>query len=250
MSSRVAYVEQGTGRAIRRQVKQGMGRSVGKKKPQRPHMYLRQKKLFEFPVLPEKVAISYGSKNTSLQVCGVGEVTVIQDSGAAAIEFSSFFPKSYFKGCRTKKVPSPKKARDRILKMKESGKPVRLTVTGSPGVSMYCSIEGFETHEQGGDPGTVYFTLKLKEYREVKVRKIKVDAGSKKARVSSSGSRTDSTPAAQSYTVADGDCLWNIAKRFYGNGSLYTLIYEANKGVIGGNPNLIHAGQVLTIPPA
>lgn len=25
-------------------------------------------------------------------------------------------------------------------------------------------------------------------------------------------------------------------------------IYNANKGVIGGNPNLIYPGQVLTIP--
>lgn len=250
MSSKGTYLEQGAGRTAKVQAKQGIGRSVGKKKPQRPRMYLKQKKLFEFPVLPEKVSVSYGSKNTSLQVCGVGEVTVIQDSGAASIQFSSFFPHSYFKGCRTKKVPNPKKARDRILRMQGSGKPVRFTVTGSPGVSMYCSIEGFETHEQGGDPGTVYFTLKLKEYREAKVRKIKVDKGGKKAKASASGSRTDSTPPPQTYTVANGDCLWNIAKRFYGNGSLYTLIYEANKGVIGGNPNLIYAGQVLTIPPA
>ncbi len=250
MTSKETHVGQRAGGAVRARVKQEVSRPTGKKKSQKCRMYLKQKKLFEFPVLPEKVAISYGSKNTSLQVCGGGEVTVIQDSGAADIQFSSFFPQSYFKGCRTKKVPNPKKARDRILRMKESGKPVRFTVTGAPGVSMYCSIEGFETHEQGGDPGTIYFTLKLKEYRGVKVRKIKVDPGRKAATASSSDSRTDNRPVAQTYTVVNGDCLWNIAKRFYGNGSLYTIIYEANRGIIGGNPNLIYAGQVLTIPPA
>ena len=57
-------------------------------------------------------------------------------------------------------------------------------------------------------------------------------------------------PQAMAYTVAKGDCLWNIAKRFYGNGSKYTVIYDANKGVIGGNPNRIYPGQVLTIPAA
>lgn len=46
------------------------------------------------------------------------------------------------------------------------------------------------------------------------------------------------------------DCLWNIAKKFYGNGAKYTVIYNANKGIIGGNPNLIYPGQVLTIPAA
>lgn len=41
-----------------------------------------------------------------------------------------------------------------------------------------------------------------------------------------------------------------FAKRFYGNGAKYTVIYDANRGVIGGNPNLIYPGQVLTIPAA
>lgn len=48
--------------------------------------------------------------------------------------------------------------------------------------------------------------------------------------------------------MKSGDCLWNIAKKFYGKGSDYTKIYNANKGTIGSNPNLIYAGQVLTIP--
>ena len=48
--------------------------------------------------------------------------------------------------------------------------------------------------------------------------------------------------------VKKGDCLWNIAKQFYGSGAKYTAIYDANIGVVGGNPNLIYPGQVLTIP--
>lgn len=50
------------------------------------------------------------------------------------------------------------------------------------------------------------------------------------------------------YTVVKGDCLWNIAKKFYGDGTKYTVIYDANKGIIK-NPSLIYPGQVLTIPP-
>lgn len=42
--------------------------------------------------------------------------------------------------------------------------------------------------------------------------------------------------------------LWGIAQHFYGNGALWTQIYNANKGKIGANPNLIHVGTVLTIP--
>ena len=50
-----------------------------------------------------------------------------------------------------------------------------------------------------------------------------------------------------SYIVVKGDCLWNIAKKFYGKGSQYTLIYNANRDKIK-NPNLIYPGQILIIP--
>lgn len=61
-----------------------------------------------------------------------------------------------------------------------------------------------------------------------------------------------SSPAPQqtsqrTYTVKKGDCLWKIAKQFYGNGALYTKIYDANTKAIA-NPNLIYVGQVFVIP--
>lgn len=49
------------------------------------------------------------------------------------------------------------------------------------------------------------------------------------------------------YTVVPGDTLWGISSRFYGNGSLYMKIYNANRDKIS-NPNLIYPGQVLVIP--
>ena len=61
---------------------------------------------------------------------------------------------------------------------------------------------------------------------------------------------TDTAPAVTTYTVESGDCLWNIAKACYGDGSRYNEIYEANKGTIGGNPDRIYPGQVLVIPNA
>ena len=214
-------------------------------------MYLKSgNETFRFPVLPEKIAVSYGSNNDKLRVCGVGEVTIIQDSDAAVLKFESFFPSTYFSGCDYKDIPVPANAVKKIRDMKESRKPVRFTLTGGMGVSMYCTIEDFEPSEEGGDVGTVYYSMKLKEYRETTIRQIKVNVTTKKAKISSTSSRTDPTPSAQTYTVVRGDCLWNIAKKFYGSCAKYTVIYNANRGVIGGNPNLIYPGQVLTIPAA
>ena len=56
------------------------------------------------------------------------------------------------------------------------------------------------------------------------------------------------TKAVRTHTVQKGDSLWKIAKQYLGNGNQWKAIYEANKGVIGANPDLIKPGQVLTIP--
>ena len=58
--------------------------------------------------------------------------------------------------------------------------------------------------------------------------------------------------AAADATIPDleierGDNLWRIARRIYGRGIRYTVIYEANRSQIR-NPNLIYPGQVFTIP--
>jgi LysM repeat protein len=52
-------------------------------------------------------------------------------------------------------------------------------------------------------------------------------------------------PAPRTYTVVSGDTLWAIAERFYGDGNKYHQIAEAS-GI--SNPDLIHPGQVVTIP--
>ena len=52
-------------------------------------------------------------------------------------------------------------------------------------------------------------------------------------------------PASVTYTVVKGDCLWNLAKKYYGTGTLYTRLAEANHIA---NPNLIFVGQELIIP--
>jgi nucleoid-associated protein YgaU len=46
-------------------------------------------------------------------------------------------------------------------------------------------------------------------------------------------------------TVKGGD---NLSKIAAANGTSWKAIYELNKDVIGGNPNLIRPGQVLKMP--
>jgi nucleoid-associated protein YgaU len=48
-------------------------------------------------------------------------------------------------------------------------------------------------------------------------------------------------------TIIKGNSLWRIARRVYGQGPLYTVIYEANRDRIR-NPDLIYPGQVFNVP--
>ncbi len=52
------------------------------------------------------------------------------------------------------------------------------------------------------------------------------------------------------YTVVAGDSLSAIAANFYGSAAKknWMAIYEANKDLIGDDPNLILPGQKLKIP--
>jgi nucleoid-associated protein YgaU len=66
---------------------------------------------------------------------------------------------------------------------------------------------------------------------------------------SSTAKPSQKPPAAavKSYTVQKGDTLWKIAKEFYGKGSAWPRIHEANKDLIK-NPDVIQPGWTLRIP--
>ena len=52
---------------------------------------------------------------------------------------------------------------------------------------------------------------------------------------------------AEIYEIVSGDTLGGIAKRYYGSGSKYMKIFEANKDIIS-DPNKIYPGQKIRIP--
>jgi hypothetical protein len=52
-----------------------------------------------------------------------------------------------------------------------------------------------------------------------------------------------------SVVVQPGNSLWRIARRVYGRGISYSVIYQANATQIG-DPDLIYPGQIFTLPEA
>jgi nucleoid-associated protein YgaU len=54
-------------------------------------------------------------------------------------------------------------------------------------------------------------------------------------------------PEINTAIVARGDNLWRISRRIYGEGTRYTVIYDANQTQIR-NPNRIYPGQTFVLP--
>jgi nucleoid-associated protein YgaU len=66
-------------------------------------------------------------------------------------------------------------------------------------------------------------------------------------KASGQGTGGDAWDATQWHEVKKGETLWKIAEHYYGEGGLYTKIFDANRDVLK-DPNLIRAGQRLRIP--
>ena len=57
----------------------------------------------------------------------------------------------------------------------------------------------------------------------------------------------EAAPKDGKITIQPGNNLWRISRVIYGDGTRYTVIYEANKDQIR-DPNIIYPGQILLTP--
>ena len=59
--------------------------------------------------------------------------------------------------------------------------------------------------------------------------------------------RDDRGPSAGDYVVQDGESLWVIAEKFYGRGTRWNEIFEANRDLLA-KPESVRVGMTLRIP--
>jgi len=204
------------------------------------------------PVLPEELSVSSGGKNEKTTVIGLGEIVLPRKKALLEVSWDSFFPKRkapYVTGS----LVDPISAIRKLQKARDKKKPLRFLLVGADlDINRSMLVESLTYQEKGGEPGDIYYSIKLVEYKEYAPAKLTLPAPEQPEAPAQKEepARAGKPEAAEkkTYTVKPGDNLWNIAKQIYGNGGDYKKLYEANKGTIGGNPNLIKPGQVFTIP--
>lgn len=115
--------------------------------------------------------------------------------------------------------------------------------------NMKVTLEEYTITEEAKDGFDVKVKIKIKQYRDYATKTMKITIKQYKPVVvpKPPARPANTAPTTKTYTVKKGDCLWNIAKKYYGNGNQYMKIYNANRDKIK-KPSLIYPGQVFVIP--
>ena len=185
-----------------------------------------------FPVVPPSIGVNRSNNIDAESVIKLGEVPIFNGTSLKTIEFTSFFPNQEYSFCDYTGFMKPYEFSDKIQKWMYQGKPLRVIVTDSP-TNMQCLIQQFDTVEQDGTRD-LYFTLNLLEYRPIEVPNLSSSNTSSNSNNIQNTSRpnetnNNSSSSQKTHKVVKGDTLYDIAKKHYGNGNLYTKIKEANK---------------------
>ena len=196
----------------------------------------------QLPVKPSEFTVTVTHRNTVVNVIQLGDINLMGKTGLREITLTSFFPAKDYNFSNNSSRKEPLTYVEQLETWRKSGSPIRVIITGV--LNMEATIESFSYGEQDAT-GDVYYTLYIKEYKKIKTKKATVTIATVKP--STRATKAPEASSGKTNTVKSGDCLWKIAKQFYGNGAQYTKIYNANTDKIK-NPNLIYPGQVLTIP--
>ena len=207
------------------------------------------KEMLRLPVVPSDFTIQAGNLTQNITVTNIGELSLFGPEKLRAISINSFFPYTYRASyCAYRSFPKPWDCVEKINKWRNSGQPIRLLIidrSRDVDINMEMLIETFDTSMRDAS-GDVYFTIAFREYKRVNIERVKGGTETLNKRPAPPTAPAQ-TSTVRTYTVVSGDCLWNIAKKYYGDGSKYTTIYNANKDKIK-DPALIYPGQVLVIP--
>ena len=219
-----------------------------------------------FPITPSKLNMKVGSNNQTVTLISGGDINILKSPSLIEVEFDARFPMRQYPYART--FTKFEDYWDVFQELKEKKESFRFIVTRTTpdntrtwDTNILVALEDVLLSEDADEGDDVIVSFKLKQFKEygVKTVKVKDDKPTTNSTKNEKRPTENKTSKTQTYTVKSGDCLWNIAKKFYGDGSKWKKIYNANKTAIendakkhgkksSSNGDLIFPGLKLTIP--
>ena len=210
------------------------------------------------PITPSKVKVKINNQNETLTLINGEEINILKEPGLTDVSFDLLLPQvsypftnggaqsadyylSLFERLKTSKQPF------QFILNRSMPTGRRLFYT-----NLTVGMEDYQITDDAEEGFDITVTVSLKQYRHYGTKTVTIQpaptpAETPTATVEQPQRETSQAPQQTTYTVKSGDCLWNIAKKYLGDGSRYNEIYELNKDKIT-NPNLIYPNQVLTLP--
>ena len=211
-------------------------------------------KAIRLPVIPSEFERVIDAGYDTNAIIGLGDVAVLTSNGLAQLSLSSFFPNNEYSFNEYSNVPKPYDMVRYFKEWKNKGTVVRVIFTGTDiNQEMYITNLKYKKKDGTGD---VYYNMDLLEYRPIIVPTITENNSNKTQNTNrptdnnNNSNKNNTNNTQKTHKVKKGDCLWDIAQKYYGKGSLYPKIKEANKSKYPSlaKNNVIYVGMELIIP--
>ena len=211
-------------------------------------------KAIRLPVIPSEFERVIDAGYDTNAIIGLGDVAVLTSNGLAQLSLSSFFPNNEYSFNEYSNVPKPYDMVRYFKEWKNKGTVVRVIFTGTD-INQEMYITNFSYGERDGT-GDVYYNMDLLEYRPIIVPTITENNSNntqntnRPTDTNNNSNKNNTNNTQKTHKVKKGDCLWDIAQKYYGKGSLYPKIKEANKSKYPSlaKNNVIYVNWELIIP--
>ena len=209
---------------------------------------------YRLPVNPEQIETTSVQANQKYEILKHGQIAIPTHTELKEYSFECELPYSPLHYVETS---GDFRDADFYLRLFEQWRqekaPVRFIASNGIGddINTLVLIEELTVTERAGEEGDKYVSIQLLEYRDFGKKSVVVTptptGGATAVAKKEEPAPTVNPKSTGTHVVQSGDTLWAIAKKYYGDGSQYTKIFNANKDKIK-NPNLIYPGQQLVIP--
>ena len=202
------------------------------------------------PIAPSKFSVSIQNKNKTVELINDKQINILKLPGLTDISFEFVLPNSKYPFV-TNWQP-PQYYLSVLEKLKVNLQPFQFVIArslpnGQPSfaTNMSVSLESYEIVEDAENGFDITIKVNLKQYRPYATQTVEIKTSVDGSKVSvEKNARAQTKQPDKTYTVQKGDTLWNIAKKYLGDGSKYKQLATLNNI---SNPNFLSVGQVLKL---